>query len=243
MSQYSRPLAVLMGAPVTLVGPLVLVAAVWAPIRPASANSVMATTTVFIIPLFLRQQSWRQSSSSQRNHVNFNQNILRKPGDFDGGARRGRLLEVAAVDFVHGGEICHVLEEDGAAQNLLQAAARGLQNGGEVLEHAVGLRAYIAGDDLRGGGIDRDLSGSKDQPRGSNGLRVRPNGLRSLLGGDHFAHDSSSANCVPAETNDEEGLKQITIVKVKQLVERRASSPVQPSEARQRRRPKQPAPF
>src|ERR1019366_8650096 len=203
MSQYSRPLAVLMGAPVTLVGPLVLVAVVWAPIRPASANSVMATTTVFIIPLFLflRQQSWRQSSSSQRNHVNFNQNILRKPGDFDGGARRRRLLEVAAVDFVHGRKISHVLEEDGAAQNLLHATARFVQNGSEVPEHLVGLRAYVAGDYLLGGGIDGDLSGCEDQVQGSNGLRVGADRLRGLIGGDYVAHASSiegrviSADC------------------------------------------------
>src|ERR1039457_1287802 len=191
MSQYSRPLAVLMGAPVTLVGPLVLVAAVWAPIRPASANSVMATTTVFIIPLFLRQQSWRQSSSSQRNHVNFNQNILRKPGDFDGGARRRRLLEVAAVDFVHGRKISHVLEAVGAGQNLLLVTGRLVQNGSEVPEHLVGLRAYVAGDYLLGCGIDVDLSGCEDQVQGSNGLRVGADRLRGLIGGDYVAHDSS----------------------------------------------------
>src|ERR1700674_338150 len=142
---------------------------------------------------FLNFVSSIQSCSSQRNHINFNQGIFRKPRYFDGGACRGRLLEVAAVDFVHGGEISHVFEEDCAAQNFLKATPRGLQNGSEVFEHAVGLRAHIAADDLRGGGIDGDLSGSKDQALGSNCLRVGADGLRGLLGGDHFAHDSSWA--------------------------------------------------
>ncbi len=56
---------------------------------------------------------------------------------------------------------------------------------------SVSLRAHVAGDDLLGGGIDGDLSGSKNQALGSNGLRVRANSFRSLVGGDHFAHDSS----------------------------------------------------
>src|SRR5260370_7805651 len=156
---------------------------------------------VFIVPLclasakFLNSVSSISFDSSQRNHINFNQDVFRKPGHFDGGARWRLLLEVAAVDFVHGGEISHVFEEDGAAQNFIQATARGLQNGREVLEHAVGLRAHITGDDLRGGGIDGDLSGSKDQALGSNCLRVGADGLRSLLGGGHFAHGSPSTCC------------------------------------------------
>src|SRR5437660_6105973 len=203
MSQYSRPLAVFVGAPVTFVGPLVggfaaalWAGAVWATTRLASASIVMARMTmrVFNISPFLTSAKFSfQSCSSQRNHINFNQDIFRQPGYFDGGACRRRLFEVAAVDFVHGGEIPHVLEKDSAAQNFLQAAARGLQNSGEVLEDAVGLRAHIAGDDLCGGGIDGDLSGSKDQALRSNCLGVGADGSRGLLGGDHFAHDSSSA--------------------------------------------------
>src|SRR5713101_6341353 len=107
---------------------------------------------------FLNSVSLIQFYSSQRNHINFHQNVFRKPCYFYGGARRRRLLEVAPIDFVHCSEISHVFEEDRAAQNLLQAAARGLQNGGEVLQHTVGLCAHIAGNDLLGGGIDGDLS-------------------------------------------------------------------------------------
>src|SRR5882762_4232978 len=72
MSQYSRPLAVLVGAPVTLVGPVVVgfaaalwaaglwAGAVWATTGLTSASIVMARMMrVFIVPLFLRLQSSR----------------------------------------------------------------------------------------------------------------------------------------------------------------------------------------
>src|ERR1039458_696106 len=62
MSQYSRPLVVLMGVPVTLVGALVaglgagfFAGVVWAMARAARASRVIARIpmTVFIIPPFL----------------------------------------------------------------------------------------------------------------------------------------------------------------------------------------------
>src|ERR1700674_1934794 len=149
MSQYSRPLAVLVGAPVTFVGPpmagffaaALWAGAVWATTRLASASIVMARMTmrVFIIPLFLcvckvpEFYLFNSVCSIQCNHINFNQDVFRKPGYFDGGARRRRLLEVAAVNFVHGGEIPHIFQENRAAKNFLQATVRGLQNGIEVL--------------------------------------------------------------------------------------------------------------
>jgi hypothetical protein len=103
-----------------------------------------------------------------------------QPRHFDSRPRWRRLLEIAAVNFVHGIEISHVLEEDGAAQNFLQAAARGLQNGGQILYHALSLRAHIAGDDLRVAGSMATLSRSKDQTQGSNRLRVGADRLRRL---------------------------------------------------------------
>src|ERR1700730_313481 len=58
MSQYSRPLAVFVGAPVTLVGPPVAgfagalwAGAFWATTRMDSASIVMARMRVFIVPL------------------------------------------------------------------------------------------------------------------------------------------------------------------------------------------------
>src|SRR3981189_2516043 len=89
MSQYSRPLAVLVGAPVTLVGPVVVgfaaalwaaglwAGAVWATTGLTSASIVMARMMrVFIVPLFLRLQSFHsvlfkpaQSHQFQSGHL------------------------------------------------------------------------------------------------------------------------------------------------------------------------------
>src|SRR5450631_263292 len=164
----------------------------------------MASTTinVFIIPLFLLplalqrirmpgaelRSAWTgrspvtTRSSCQSDHINFYQDIFWQPRYFDRGSGRGRLLEVAAVDFVHGHKVSHVFQEDGAAEDLVHGAARGLQDGGEILQHAVGLGAYVARDDLLGGGIDGDLSGREDQALSSDGLRVRADGLGGVLG-------------------------------------------------------------
>src|SRR5580658_2088679 len=202
MSQYSRPLEVFTGSPLTLVGPLVAGFAVWAAISAASASNVMTRMTIFIVPLFwfFPKTSFPEmrERSSHRDHINFNQDVFWKARDFDRGAGWRRLLEIVPVDFVHCGKVSHVLEEDGAAQNFLQSAARGLQNGGKVLEDAVSLRADVACDHLLGGGIDGYLSGYEDQALGPNGLRVGADGLRGLSGGDYVAHDSSSAECVSA---------------------------------------------
>src|SRR5882762_9288397 len=86
MSQYSRPLAVLVGAPVTLVGPVVVgfaaalwaaglwAGAVWATTGLTSASIVMARMMrVFIVPLSLRLQSSRILS------LQFSQFSLIKP--------------------------------------------------------------------------------------------------------------------------------------------------------------------
>src|SRR5258708_35736976 len=94
MSQYSRPLAVLVGAPVTFVGPLVVgfaadlwAGAVWAMTRLASASIVMARIPmrVFIVAPFLvsAESSAKLLNSvafcsSQRNHINFNHDIFLK---------------------------------------------------------------------------------------------------------------------------------------------------------------------
>src|SRR5579862_3352444 len=113
MSQYSRPLAVLVGVPVTLVGPAaagfaaVFLAAVWPRDDPMSASSAIARITTFIccLQFFFESNGW--SPSSKRDHVNLNQNVFRQPRYFNRRTRRRVVLEMAAVNFIHGGEVSH----------------------------------------------------------------------------------------------------------------------------------------
>src|SRR5208282_2416440 len=94
---------------------------------------------------------------------------------------------------VHRGKVSHVLEKHRAAHDFSQAATRSIEDGRQILEHAVGLRGHIAGDDLLRRWIDRDLPRSKHEAGGANRLRVRPNGLGSLFGRNHIAHGASSS--------------------------------------------------
>src|SRR5260370_38287070 len=93
---------------------------------------------VFIVPLclasakFLNSVSSISFDSSQRNHINFNQDIFRKPGYFDDGASRRLLLEVAAGGFVVWGECSHGFEEDGSAQNVFEEALSGAPSAREI---------------------------------------------------------------------------------------------------------------
>ena len=50
---------------------------------------------------------------SQRDHVDLHQNIFRQTGHLHRGAGGGRHIEIAAIDFIHGREVVHVLQEDG----------------------------------------------------------------------------------------------------------------------------------
>ena len=96
--------------------------------------------------------------SGQGNNVDFDEHVLGEAGDLDGGAGGRGVGEVAAVDLIHGGEVGHVLEEDGGFDDLSERAAGGLEDCGEVLQDAFGLDSDVARNDLLGSGIEGDLA-------------------------------------------------------------------------------------
>src|SRR4051812_26503126 len=124
----------------------------------------------------------------QRDNVNLNQHILRKTRHFDRRPGRGRRGEELAIHRVHRREVVHVFEEDAALYYLLHAGARRFQDGRQVLHDSLRLLGNTAGHDLTRGRIDGHLPGNEDESSGLDGLRIRPNRLRPLLGGDHFSH-------------------------------------------------------
>ncbi len=101
------------------------------------------------------------------------------------------LWEEALVDIVHGGELVHVLEIDPGAHDLVQAAARRLQDRFQVGEHLLGLLGHSALDDLLGRRVQRNLPADKDEAVGPDGLRIGADGLRGIVRGDDFAHGLS----------------------------------------------------
>ena len=58
----------------------------------------------------------------------------------------------------------------------------GLENGGQVFQHAVRLFLDAALDELHGVGIEGDLSRSEDEAAADDGLRVRPDRRRCPIG-------------------------------------------------------------
>src|SRR5215469_5129685 len=64
----------------------------------------------------------------QRDHINLDKHVLRKPRHLDGRSRRRCCMKKRPIHFVHRGEITHVLQKHGCAHHLLQARASRTQN-------------------------------------------------------------------------------------------------------------------
>src|SRR5207244_12936241 len=63
----------------------------------------------------------------------------------------------------HRCKIAHSLQKDGGAHNLLQTAASRLQDAGKVFYRAIGLRSYIACNELLVRRINRHLPRYKNE--------------------------------------------------------------------------------
>src|SRR5215813_4104298 len=94
--------------------------------------------------------------------------------DLDGGAERqggglnrcpGRIwcLEIARINRVHRTEILHIREVDGGLHHVVEGLTRRFQHGRDVGEYLLGLSADVAGDELAGRWIKRDLAAEKEQ--------------------------------------------------------------------------------
>src|SRR5215469_17544563 len=97
-------------------------------------------------------------------------------------------MEVPAIDFVHCGEVAHVLKEHGRPDYLLDAAAGGGQNSQEILENPVSLERDVSCDKGIGHRVECDLPGDEHESVGLDGLRVGADGSRAVFGCDHVAH-------------------------------------------------------
>jgi len=127
--------------------------------------------------------------SGEGDEIDFDAGVFGKTRDFDGGAGGRSGGEIAGVDLVHGGEIVHVLEIDGGLDDAVERRAGSFEDSFEIFEDAGGLRGDVAGNELLGGGVERNLAGKKKKAVGANGLRIRADGARAAVGGDDVAHD------------------------------------------------------
>lgn len=98
-------------------------------------------------------------------------------GDLHGGAGRKIIGEIFAVDFVHAGEVGEVGEEHGGFHDIRKGQPLVIEDGLDILQHAVGGHLDVAHDEIAVLGVDRDLAGAKQQVADAYGVVVRSEGL------------------------------------------------------------------
>jgi hypothetical protein len=98
---------------------------------------------------------------------------------------------MSRVDFVHGGEIVHVLEEDAEANGAIERRAGGFNDGYEILKDALGLLSGVAIESFARGGIEGGLAGNEDETVGFDGLGIRADGFGTFFCSDYLSHSSS----------------------------------------------------
>ncbi len=116
----------------------------------------------------------RRSGAERGDRVDLDQGALGQARGLNRRPRRRVRRKVAAVDLVHGAEVLQVGQEDRRLDDRAERRAPGDQHGAEVLEHALGLGADVAGaDHLAGVRIEGDLPRAEQQASGGRNHRLR----------------------------------------------------------------------
>ena len=71
-------------------------------------------------------------------------------------------------------EVIHIVKEDSATHNAIQAGSGCLENCRDILNRALGLLACVARDDLLGYGIEGKLPADENKPTAVDRVRVVP---------------------------------------------------------------------
>jgi hypothetical protein len=135
------------------------------------------------------------------NDFDFDLGPFRQGRYLDCRSRRRLLLEIRAISLVNGLEIAEVGKEDRCFHNVLEREALGFQNSSNVIKHTPGLRGDVAGDNLAGFRVERNLAAAKQEISATYRLRVRADCRRRFARRDDFLH---AADCSSkAESNNE----------------------------------------
>lgn len=87
---------------------------------------------------------------------------------------------MAGVDGVDGGEVGHVLDEQGGLHGAVDVGPRRAENGGQVAEDLFGLGLDPGGDGAAGR-VHRDLTGDEDEIADALGLGIGADGGGGLV--------------------------------------------------------------
>ncbi len=94
--------------------------------------------------------AWPNTSWNRRDHLNFDQPILRQPSHLHRRPRRRRHSlrgQILSIDGVHRGKVIHVLQKDYRLDHASQIGARRSQDRFQVFQHPRGLLRDAAWDE------------------------------------------------------------------------------------------------
>src|SRR5690348_5349701 len=135
-----------------------------------------------------------------RDAIDLNSHVFRQPRHFHGCAGGSVAREVPSVDLVHDRELAHVLQVYGSLDHALQRRPGGFQHALQILDHALGLHADPALDDLIGCWIQRYLPAQECPTIGDHRLRIGADGFRRSLRRNNFFHMPLENRSVPVRS-------------------------------------------
>src|SRR5690348_8651633 len=103
--------------------------------------------------------SW---SPAHGDALDLDARAARQGRDLHGRARGPVRAELLGVDLVHRRELREVGEEDRGLRDAVEAGAGGIEDRGEVVEHAPRLLADVSRDEVTALRVERDLTGAED---------------------------------------------------------------------------------
>jgi len=98
------------------------------------------------------------------------------------------MFEIRPVDFVHNLKVIEIRQENGGLNHVIKSESLCSQKGCDIVQHPTGLRGDIAGNDLAGLRIERNLTAAKEETSAAHRLRVGANRSGRFVRGNDLLH-------------------------------------------------------
>src|SRR6266496_1393586 len=128
------------------------------------------------------------------NNFDFHICAFGQTRDLDSGTSGRFLLEIRAVNLIHGLKIPKIGEENCCLDHTVKTKPLGSQHSSDVVQNASSLCVDIAGNNLTGFGIERNLAAAKEETSAPHRLRVGTDRRWRFVGGNDLLH-VADCNC------------------------------------------------
>ena len=116
------------------------------------------------------------------DEFDLNEGALGQVLDGEGAASGVGCGEELGIDLVHGTEVGDLAQEDGSLNDVAQVEALALEDGAGIEQALIGLFLDASLRESAGGGVDGQLARDENEVASADGLAVRSNGSRCLIG-------------------------------------------------------------